>query len=168
MFKSCSLKYEKALRPFSFLKNKDTATPYEAFLTNLLCNARFIYLKRKRQDPAQHLLFWYGQYKVAIFCFMADQWSAQAVHEHFLNYFSMASVPILTDDCITQEWSTQTLPSSVYWLSRKQAPTELTSHKDQRRRTPLFSSSVYQTSVSFAQTRQPVGLQEKLKWSCTL
>lgn len=33
---------------------------------------------------------------------MADQWSAQAVCEHFLHYSSKESVAILTDDCITQ------------------------------------------------------------------
>lgn len=64
---------------------------------------------------------------------MADQWSAQAVYEHFLNYFSMASVAILTDDCITQARGTGTLPSSVYWPSRKEASAELTSHNVQRR-----------------------------------
>lgn len=58
---------------------------------------------------------------------MADQWSAQTVCEHFFNHSSMASVAILTDDCITQAWSTRALPSSVYWASRKQAPAEVTS-----------------------------------------
>lgn len=96
---------------------------------------------------------------------MADQWSAQAVYEHFLHYSSMASVAILTDDCITQTQSTQTLPVSTEWAGNRHLQKWL--HTRLRGGGSFLFLPVYQTSVSLAQTRQPVGLQETLKWSCS-
>lgn len=147
-----------------FLKNKDIAAPYEASLTSSFCNTRLIYLKHVSQDPTQHLLSYSNTDNKKQLYFASWQINGQLSLWTFLTLFQHG-ISGNFNRWLHNTSTEHTSPSFQCLLRQQQtAPAEVTSHKVQRRRSFLFLPRI---SVSFAQTRQPVGLQQKLKWSCS-